>query len=449
MASQNRRTPGARNFAQEQRNITAPPDSKTDKATNSIPRTSSRETTATGSSQDRWNVVRLYKSVESRSKSKLTQTPLFQLKKAHDREHADAIAKGLIADPDKPRQLDEAIKPTGTCQDMCPEYERVGRIVQKDVWKEEWDPARLPEKVVDEKRMVKKFRRAAAGLEEQLPSDLRPPPILQKTVDYLFNNLINEKPALRSIHHFVWDRTRAIRNDFSIQQLTRLPDVRIAIDCYERIARFHILSLHQLAQSDKPYDTYDAYQEREQLDRTFLSLMQYYDDNRHIYQAPNEAEFRAYCILFQIQDPDLDFGDTLQALPSNISQDPRVRTAFELYVAAANVRVSQNVLKLRRSCLTVEANWARFWSLVQSTSTSYLMGCVAEIYFTVIRKTALVELCRAYYRGGKVKVEDWTLNKLVDTLAFDDESEAQTFCDQHGFTLAEGEDGASYLDLTS
>jgi len=31
----------------------------------------------------------------------------------------------------------------------------------------------------DEGRMVKKFRRAAAGIDEQLPSDLRPPLVLQ------------------------------------------------------------------------------------------------------------------------------------------------------------------------------------------------------------------------------------------------------------------------------
>lgn len=35
--------------------------------------------------------------------------------------------------------------------------------------------SRLP----DESRMVKKFTRSAAGQEEQLPSDLRPPEVLK------------------------------------------------------------------------------------------------------------------------------------------------------------------------------------------------------------------------------------------------------------------------------
>lgn len=38
-----------------------------------------------------------------------------------------------MADPDVPRDLSEAITLVGTCQEMCPEYERVTRIVQNDV----------------------------------------------------------------------------------------------------------------------------------------------------------------------------------------------------------------------------------------------------------------------------------------------------------------------------
>ena len=57
--------------------------------------------------------------------------------KARERERDEAIRRGQIADPDKPRSLAEAVTPVGTCQDMCAEYERVQRVVQKDVWNEE------------------------------------------------------------------------------------------------------------------------------------------------------------------------------------------------------------------------------------------------------------------------------------------------------------------------
>lgn len=57
--------------------------------------------------------------------------------KAREQERANAIRQGQIADPDKPRSLSEAVTPAGICQDMCAEYERVQRVVQKDVWDEE------------------------------------------------------------------------------------------------------------------------------------------------------------------------------------------------------------------------------------------------------------------------------------------------------------------------
>lgn len=60
--------------------------------------------------------------------------PTIQLRKQRERERSDAIARGILADPDKPRTLADAITPVGTCPDMCPEFERVERVVQKDVW---------------------------------------------------------------------------------------------------------------------------------------------------------------------------------------------------------------------------------------------------------------------------------------------------------------------------
>ena len=146
--------------------------------------------------------------------------------------------------------------------------------------------------------------------------------------------MIGQSPDLATVHHFVWDRTRAVRNDFSIQQVSKAADYQLAIECYERIARFHIVSLHQLALPEKPYDKYDAQQEREQLDKTLLSLMQLYDDSRDRIQSTNEAEFRAYCIIFQIQDPVPDLEDRVQRWPAHILRDARVQRALKLYAAA-------------------------------------------------------------------------------------------------------------------
>lgn len=36
-------------------------------------------------------------------------------------------------DPDGPMHLSQAVKRIGICEDMCPEYERVRRIVEEDL----------------------------------------------------------------------------------------------------------------------------------------------------------------------------------------------------------------------------------------------------------------------------------------------------------------------------
>lgn len=296
----------------------------------------------------------------------------------------------------------------------------------------------------DESRMVKKFRRAAAGIEEQLPSDLRPPHVLRATCDYLFEDVVGHAPELAKVHHFVWDRTRAVRNDFSIQQVTRPDELSIAVECYERIARFHILSLHQLALPQKPYDKYDWQQEREQLDRTLLSLVQYYDDARGRIPLPNESEFRAYCVIFQLRDPVPDLEDRLQTWPKEISLHPRVREAMLLYSAACNSIDMQGPLKPPTSHAIAQQAWYRFWRLVESKRTSYLMACVAEIYFNLIRRTVLQTLLKS--TGSKIAMQ-WSIEEMRLMLALDDEGEVEDFCEKYDLHFKE-DSGRLLLDFS-
>ncbi|KAL8772634.1 MAG: hypothetical protein Q9209_002295 [Squamulea sp. 1 TL-2023] len=367
-------------------------------------------------------------------------------------ERKDAIQDGLLADPDKPTTLANAITIIGTCQDMCAEYERVQRVVQfmvDDCEKVQHSEESI--RVPSEDRMVKRYRRPAAGYEEQLPSDIRPPLILQKTLDYLMDEVVGGPDPLANVHKFVWDRTRAIRNDFSIQQVTRVDELRIAISCFERIARFHILSLHQLAGSSDNSIDFDAYQEREQLNNTLLSLIYYYDDSRHKLVSPNEPEFRAYCIIFEIQDQRPDLEDRAQNWPASILKDQRIKTALRLYAAAASPADSQGPLRPQAPNAIAQANTPLFFNIIRSPAVPYLMACVAEIYFNKVRRMALDTIWKAYKvkRGGNATIEDWTLTDVTHTLGFDNEDEAQTFCEEHGFIISEKEGREVYVDLGS
>lgn len=89
-----------------------------------------------------------------------------------------------------------------------------------------------------------------------IPSDLRPPKVLkvssiseslyhlsiisiQRTLDYLFHDLL-PRGGFSSTFNFIRDRSRAVRNDFTMQRITG----PLAIECHDRCARFHILALH-------------------------------------------------------------------------------------------------------------------------------------------------------------------------------------------------------------
>ena len=301
--------------------------------------------------------------------------------------------------------------------------------------------------------MIKRFRRSAAGYDEQLPSDIRTPETLQATLNHLLDEVIGREERLATIHKFVWDRTRGIRNDFSIQQVTKDGDVRIAVDCFERIARFHILSLHQLSNPENLVgEHFDPHQEREQLNNTLLSLMYYYDDHRNRQKFSNEAEFRAYCIIFELQSQQPDLEDRMQSWPQELLTDPRIRIAFELYSAAGNTLYDQGPLKPQAAFDIAQGNAIGFWHRLKSKASSYLMACVAEIYFGQIRFVALQGLWKSIKRAPasmQAKFQDWTLEELTKLLGFDDEDQALEFCGEYGLGFRHNDAGSRYLDFTS
>jgi len=97
--------------------------------------------------------------------------------------------------PDGQMRLADSVKLYGLCTDMCPEYERVRRIVEEDVKAPECvgalsrivkvhanlvqtpETQHLPrrQRIPDESRMVKSYTRSAAGMDVELVSEIRSP----------------------------------------------------------------------------------------------------------------------------------------------------------------------------------------------------------------------------------------------------------------------------------
>jgi nuclear mRNA export protein SAC3 len=63
--------------------------------------------------------------------------------------------------------------------------------------------------------------------------------LFKRTLDYLFHELIPQSGFTQTFN-FIRDRTRAVRNDFTMQHETGC----LAMECHDRCARFHILALH-------------------------------------------------------------------------------------------------------------------------------------------------------------------------------------------------------------
>jgi hypothetical protein len=114
----------------------------------------------------------------------------------------------------------------GTCMDMCPLKERLDRqefhdlsVFEKLPYSNELINHLNDFKLnfycrVDHKRAVKKYARPSVNLERQdvSPDEIRPPAVLKRTQEYLFNEILERADQpFYEIHNFLRDRLRSIR----------------------------------------------------------------------------------------------------------------------------------------------------------------------------------------------------------------------------------------------
>ncbi|KAJ2493728.1 actin cytoskeleton and mitosis protein [Coemansia sp. RSA 2050] len=308
--------------------------------------------------------------------------------------------------------LVEARKITGTCTLMCPVFEREERELKKNLALQEVYPGT---RQADPARTVKTFHRSAAGNEEPLPEDLRTPDTLIQTLDYLINSVIAQDQTLQSCHGFVRDRTRSIRQDFTIQNIR---DLRTVAAC-ERIARFHIVSLHLLC----GHKGFAEQQDMEQLRNTLKTLIELYDDHRNAGIAcPNEAEFYAYYVVSHLRDSDAK--RVAERLPSRIFLAPIVQQALKLH----RLSESSGALFSRQdpgNLFAAQNLGTQFFRAVASSQTPLLLACLAEYQFPTIRRAALKAMNVAFpYQAGK----EYPIDEFAAMLAFDSVDEVQAFC---------------------
>ncbi|KAI5918545.1 hypothetical protein F4810DRAFT_725587 [Camillea tinctor] len=342
------------------------------------------------------------------------------------------IRAGLIDDPDKKRTLDKALIFRGISEDMCPEWERITRIVELDIKLAEKDTDDNGDLVAKPHLMVKRLARSAAGQDAPLPMDVRSFPTLRKTLDYLIDDLIPSDNLLPLRHNFLWDRTRAIRIDLSVQKISMTSDERNdLIYCLETIARFHVTSLHLLSQEGFAHEDFSEQQEIEQLGKTLMSLKELYDDcMQQGIVCENEAEFRGYYVVFNAHNPEIK--EIVQGWGTRLWNSDGIRTAMCLVESMENSwRVHGPLAPFAPSELALSVA-SMFFSIVAQPQISYTMACFAEIHFNGIRKSMLQVIRKAYSRP-RDGPKDLTPTFLKDRMHFDTEEQAIDFVQKHGF----------------
>ncbi|KAI0380838.1 SAC3/GANP/Nin1/mts3/eIF-3 p25 family-domain-containing protein [Hypomontagnella monticulosa] len=354
-----------------------------------------------------------------------------------ERARKSLMRAGLIDDPDKKRRLDQALVFKGICEDMCPEWEQVTRIVQHDIKRPEKDSDENDELVAEPSLMVKRLARSAAGQDAPLPMDVRSVRCLRETLNYLID-LVPSDDLLPQTHNFLWDRTRAIRIDFSFQKYAMTPEeIQDQIYCLETIARLHVTALHLLSRDGFTPSDFSEQQEVEQLSKTLISLMEVYDDcAQQGIKCENEAEFRAYYIVFNAFNPALN--ERIEGWDLRFGDSQGIQSAICITECLDNIRKLQGPLAPETySQMAVDAA-SIYFRLIASPTVSYTMACFAEIHFNNVRKTIL-KLIRKSFSRPRFGPKDLTPSVLKEQLFMDTEAEAITFCEKHGFQFHDNE----------
>ncbi|KAE8883447.1 hypothetical protein PF005_g76 [Phytophthora fragariae] len=332
-------------------------------------------------------------------------------------------------DDNSKAELSAATNLDGLCADMCSPAERELhiRVDELSVFEK-----CFPDQPGTERDMIiKRFQRSSADHKLDIPEEIRPPGVLRRTQLYIEQAIMDLEqcgldprfqpprvPEAIELYNFCWDRFRMIRKDFVLQNY-RGAGGRvhpIALDIHERIARYHVLSEHELIETP----SFVAQQNMEQLGQTLKSLNELYDESHKVgdpaYLSPFEAECRAYFILCTLDNGrGMDVLKYVKNLPRHILESPHMKFAMRVFVARHT------------------GEYFQFFSLLRQAT--YLQSCLLFRYIPNVRSSALLRMNRAY------RSQTYPLEDLVELLCFDDIEHAYSVCLEHQLRIS-GRPGA-------
>ncbi|CAA3001082.1 Hypothetical predicted protein [Olea europaea subsp. europaea] len=232
-------------------------------------------------------------------------------------------------------------------------------------------------------------------------SDVRPVSVLEETLNYVLN-LLKSDCRFEVVHDFIFDRTRSVRQDLTMQNVTNDQAIRM----YERMVKFHILSHHKLPKCGSPDIASIRHLNMEQLTKALTSLFNLYEANRaphSIYK--DEAEFHSYYVLLHLCSDNQ--GESLSLW---------FRHVPFVIMKSKEMCFARRILRFFRL--------GNYKQLIYTTEAeaSYLQYCIIERYISEIRALALS--CVNY---GGYKLQPYPLTHLSNLLMMQ-ESDLESLC---------------------
>ncbi|XP_050396864.1 SAC3 domain-containing protein 1 isoform X1 [Patella vulgata] len=303
--------------------------------------------------------------------------------------------------------MDTASIVVGTCLMKCPQpeiemREREGLLHHFEIV-EGQERLKRPKCVID--RMVKEYKRPAAGQDVADPETLRPVPVLHQTIDYLYSIVTRPNSEWYHIYDYVFDRLRAVRQDIVIQDIQGLD----AISLLEKIVRFYVLAVYRMGNKITPsFDPTINNQHTQECLKRLLSLYTEVDGPHS-----NQIEFESIYLMFNL-------GDT-SALLHYLDLPTLIRNYHHLklvYCASINYLL-QNYVKCLRQIKKL---------------TNVLCLCAAHRHLCKIQQSSLYIMSVAY---GSKNCKYPTCS-LEDLLCFNSQDEVENTLEKCGLPVKDG-----------
>ena len=320
----------------------------------------------------------------------------------------------------------------GGCLQFCPQDEIDERVRFRELDKYEKPPGH---EAMDDDELarravplaMKKYKRSAAGDVQSKPEIVRPPDVLFAAFEHLAAHVIDDaapgdsEDDQMTRYIFLWNRFRAIRKDFILQNFTTggNVDARV-VRVFEGMARYFIgieqqLSGHPEWREGIAHGKHNA----ESLSETLSALLAFYEMGKHAADADdvlrNEPEFTQYWLIYFLdQEQGAEAGRLLTVLAL---KRPLLRESDAVRRAAEIKRCRE------------ERNYARFFGLVREAP--YLVRCLAVAqYADGMRLDALEVMGKAY-----VKSEPYPAGELADLLCLSGPEEARRRAVDYGYSV--------------